>query len=356
MGDGKTPLGAVASEGARRLLLRMAANPDPRKDPPVGPGFASVPRDNMRGLAAMGLIRLYARTRDASLPAAIEGLSADGIGRVRAGMACELELLFDVDPSLAGRMTTRYSSDRNPRVLSWMRHPLIRLAGIDGAAALAAAENILSLGAAALAAAAADAVPALLFLSLQGKSRPALEMLRGALADAGLPREIRLMAAHLLGPHLSDPDARGGALELYSLLLDSGDPKTRNVAARCLTDSAADADPGSLAGEMRAHLDKMARSDRGGDRETLETLTAFLRDHWHRMPEQALGHLERVADLPESPHLRHVMTDAVEALNGLLRILPGEDNRRRCLSVLDRFAAAGWSPALKLLRAMERPD
>ncbi len=107
--------------------------------------------------------------------------------------------------------------------------------------------------------------------------------------------------------------------------------------------------------DFRSHT-PLTRSDREGDRETLEILTAFLRDHWHRMLEQALGHLERVAALPESPHLPHVMTDSVEALNGLLRTLPGEGDRRRCLSVLDRFAAAGWSPALKLLRAMEMPD
>ena len=270
-------------------------------------------------------------------------------------MACELELLFDADPALACRIAARYSSDRNPRVLSWMRYPLLRLARIDGPAALAAAENMLSLCGDAPDEA-AEAVPALLFLSLHGQSRPALDTLRGVLADAGLPREIRLMAAHLLGPYLSDPDARGGTLELYSLLLDSGDPKTRDVAARCLTDSVADADPGVPPGEIRAHLDKMARSDREGGPRTLEMLTAFLRDHWHRMPEQALGHLERVAALPESPHLPRVMRDAVEALNGLLRTLPGEDDRRRCLSVLDRFAAAGWSPALKLLRAIERPD
>lgn len=289
------------------------------------------------------------------LPAAIEGLSADGIGRVRASVACELELLFDADPAMAGRIAARYSSDRNLRVLSWMRYPLLRLAEADGAAALAAAENVLSLCGDAPDEA-AEAVPALLFLSLHGQSRPALETLRGALADAGLPREIRLMAARLLGPYLSVPDARDGALELYSLLLDSGDPETRDVAARCLTDSAADADPGALVGDIRDHLDKMARSDRGGGSRTLEMLTAFLKNHWHRMPEQALGHLGRVAALPESPHLPHVMRDAVEALDGLLRTLPEEDYRRRCLSVLDRFAAAGWSPALKLLRAMERPD
>ncbi len=100
----------------------------------------------------------------------------------------------------------------------------------------------------------------------------------------------------------------------------------------------------------------MARSDREGGSRTLEMLTAFLRDHWHQMPEQALGRLERVAALHESPHLPLVMTDSVEALDGLPWTLPGEGDGRRCLSVLDRFAAAGWSPALDLLRAMEKPD
>ena len=105
-------------------------------------------------------------------------------------------------------------------------------------------------------------------------------------------------------------------------------------------------------------MDKMAREADGGEHgdHIQEVITGLLRKHWHMFPERALGHLERIAARPESPYMYRIMSDAVEALNGLFRTLPDEDDRRRCLSVLDRFAMAGLPPALDLLRKMERPD
>ena len=191
------------------------------------------------------------------------------------------------------------------------------------------------------------------------RNRQAFATLRSVLADTG-PPEVREAAMHMFGGCLSEPDAQDGALEAFSLLLDSADHGTRAEAARCLALAIDDytGDMAVLVERTRGHLDKMASRAGGGDsgHRMLGALTGILKGQWQLMPERALGYLERVADRPESPYQPRIMRNAVEVLNGLFRMQHGEDGRRRCLSVLDRFVAAGWPSALDLLRKMERPD
>ena len=339
--------------------MDAAARPDPPGGEPGAPGPAPAEPGIVRALAAGGLIRLYARARDDSLSSAIERLSADGTAQVRCAVADELETLFDADRALAGRITARYASDPDDDVVHSASYSLPLLAKTDEGAALAAVERMLSPRRAAPDAA-VDAVRPLLFLALSRRNHGARAMLDDILADTGPSGEARQTATRMLGRYLPGPDTQDEALVAFSFLLDSEDPETRANAARCLTRSIAcrTGSPAVLLEKVQGHLDKMAREADGGGHghRVLETLTAFLKDHWHLMPGRALGHLERVAALPESPYQPYVMMDAVETLNGLFRELPDEDDRRRCLSVLDRFAMAGWAPALDLLRKMERPD
>ena len=359
MGDVETPLDDATAGRARRLLLDVAARPEPRGGESARPGSASAEPGTMRGLAAMGLIRLYTRTRDGSLPATIERLSEDGAGRVRCDVADELRPLFDAEPALAGRITARYASDPDDDVVCTASYLLPLLVKTDEDAALAAIEKILS-PRRAVPNAATGAVQPLLFLALTRRNSEARAMLDGILADSSPFRDARLTAMHMLGQYLSRPDTRDGALDAFSPLLGSGDPKTRDEAAYCLARSIEHCagDPAAPLEKIQGHLDKMSREAGGDGRglRILETLTAFLKKRWRLMPGRALGHLERVAALPESPYQPPIMMDAVETLNGLFRELPDEGDRRRCLSVLDRFAMAGWTPALDLLRKMERPD
>ena len=359
MGDSETSLDAAAAGRVRRILLDAAARPDTRANESAATGPAPADPGTVRGLAAKGLIRLYARSRDGSLPAAIERLSEDGTGSVRCAVAEDLDPLFDADPALASRITSRCASDSDDDVLYTITYPLLRLAKADECAALAAVEKMLLPHCVA-----SDASPAavkpLLFLALSKQNRRARAMLDGLLADTGPSVEARQTATHLLGRYLPGPGTQDGALGAFSLLLDSGDPKTRAEAASCLARSI-ERNAGSPAvplEKIQSHLVKMSREADVGRHglQILETLTAFLKKHWHLMPGRALGHLERAAALPESPYQAPIMMDAVETLNELFRELPDEDDRRRCLSVLDRFAMAGWPPALDLLRKMERPD
>lgn len=352
------PPDAAAAERLQRLLLGLAAIQGPEEGAPDGRTADPDARAKTRMQAARGLVRLHVRAPDAALSAAIEEISADVSGTVRGGMARELEALFGADPALAGRMAARYSRDRDRRVLYSMKGVLLELAKADEAAALAAVENVLSL-ADSDPYEAADAAWPLLVLALRMRNRQAFATLRSVLADTG-PPEVREAAMHMLGGCLSEPDAQDGVLEAFSLLLDSGDHGTRAEAARCLALAIDDytGDMAALVERTRGHLDKMAGGAGGGDsgHQMLGALTGILKDQWQLMPERALGYLERVADRPESPYQPLIMWNAVEVLNGLFRMQHSEDSRRRCLSVLDRFVAAGWPSALDLLRKMERPD
>ena len=359
LGDGDAPLDGATAGHVRSLFLAAIDRPDFHGSEPGAPGISPAELCIMRGLAARGLIRLYGRTRDDSLPDVIEELSADEAGSVRCAVAEELELLFDANPALAGRITSGYALDTDDNVLFTISYPLLRLAKTDEGAAIGAIEKLL-LPHRAASDAAYSAIRPLLFLALAGRNPNARAILDGVLADTGSSEDARLTAMHTLGRYLSGPSTRDGALDDFSLLLDSEYLKTRTEAAYCLIFSIDRhaGGPAPLLEKIQVHLDKMSRGVRGddGDHRILETLTDFLRKYWHLMPRRALGHLEQVAALPESPYQPYVMMDAVETLNGLFRELPGEDDRRRCLSVLDRFAMAGWPPALDLLRKMERPD
>ncbi len=352
------PPDAAAAGRLRRLLLDLASMQGPEEGAPGGLEADPGARARTRMLAARGLVRLHIRSPDASLSATIEEIAADGSGRVRGGVARELEALFGADPALAGRIAARYSRDRDRRVLDHMKGALLEFVKVDESAALAAVENILSL-ADSDPDEAADAAWPLLVLALRMRSRQAFATLRGVLADTG-PPEVREAAMHMLGGCLSEPDAQDGALEAFSLLLDSGDHGTRAEAARCLALAIDDytGDMAVLVERTRGHLDKMASRAGGGDsgHRMLGALTGILKGQWQLMPERALVYLERVADRPESPYQPLIMGNAVEILNGLFRMQHSEDSRRRCLSVLDRFVAAGWPSALDLLRKMERSD
>ena len=355
--DGISP-DAAAAERLQRLLLGLAAIQGPEEGAPDGRTADPDARARTRMQAARGLVRLHIRSPDAALSAAIEDISADESGMVRGGVARELEALFGADPALAGRIAARYSRDRDRRVLYSMKGALLELAKADEAAALAAVENVLSL-ADSDPYEAVDAAWPLLVMALRMRNRQAFATLRGVLADTG-PPEVREAAMHMLGGCLSEPDAQDGALEAFSLLLDSGDHGTRAEAARCLALTIDDytGDMAALLEKAEGHLDKMAGGAGGGDsgHRMLGALTGILKDQWQLMPERALEYLERIAGRPESPYQPLIMRDAVDVLNGLFRMQHGEDGRRRCLSVLDRFVSAGWPSALDLLRKMERPD
>lgn len=331
------------------LLLNLASRPEPQGG---GQGSAPAERPSARGLAARGLIRLYAHTRDKALPAAIEGLSKDGADAVRSGVAADLHILFGADPSLADRIAARYASSKDPSVPSRMPaaafwREIDREDGppIDTGVFLACIADPHEFS---------PCVDTLLHSALAVRNAPARDLLDRILAAARLSWEIRQAVLDALGKsYLFDPRAQDGALEVLSTLLDSEDPATRENAAFVLTSSIERAgDPAAYVQRIAPHIGKMAGEADRDDRshKMLETLTSFLKRHCHLMPELALGHLERAARLPKAPDRPQIEENTVEALDALLRTPADGDGRRRCIAVLRRFAAAGHPGALDALR------
>ena len=349
----------------RALFLGLADHPDPRENAPsreAGGGRDEIAvRPTVRGLAARGLIRLCARTRDRSLLPAIEALSKDSINAVRGDVAEELVLLFGVDADLTRRIAARYSADADRRVLLCLTRTINLLAKDHPDDALAAVRNIL--GRQEATGYLAEYLPhALLFLALSKDVSRAWDLLQGALEDTTLPTEIRRgMPYALKEGYLFWHGTQDRALEIFSRLLDSEEPKVREAASFFLLSSIGDKGARaaeSLIGKMDKHLDKIAREAdaRPYNPQIVGTLVGFLRDHWRRMPERALDWLEKISNMPYASYQPAFMEGTVATLNEMFRSTTDERDRNRCLTVLDSFVKAGWPKAMDLLREMGRPD
>ena len=364
-GDGSAGLDDGLAARLRTLFLRLAKHPDPTEDAPrceaggSGDGLAVHP--TVRGLAARGLARLCARTRDMSLLPTIEDLSEDRINTVRSGVAEELEPLFGVDAGSACRIAARYSADADRRVMFYMPIVINLMAKKYPIDALAAVRNIL--GRREAAEYLAEYLPhALLFLALSADAPRAWDLLQDALEDASLPTEIRSgMPYALREGYLLYPATQDKALHTFSRLLDSKETEVREAASFFLLSPIKDAkagDAAALIGKIGAHLDKIAHEadECPYNSQTIGTLLRFLRHHWHSMPDRALAWLEKISSMPYAAYQPAFMEEAVATLNEMFRSRPDERDRDRCLAVLDGFVKAGWPKAMDLLRKMGRPD
>ena len=363
-GDGSDGLDAGLAARMRDLFLGLAGDPDPKENAPSGAGAGEGEIDvypTVRGLAARGLVRLCARTRDRSLLPAIKSLSEDRINTVRSAVAEELERLFGVDADLARGIAVRYSADLDRRVLFYMPGVINLLAKNYPDDALAAVRNIL--GRREAAGELAEYLPhALLFLALTEKMQGARELLQEVLEDTKLPTEIqRGMPFALKEAYLFWPSTQDDALEVFSSLLDSKVQSVREAASFFLLSSIGDAKTGDAAAlikKMHAHLDKIAleMDARPYNPQIVGTLVGFLSNHWHHMPKRSLAWLEKVSSMPYAAYQPAFMEGTVAALNGMFRSMPGESDRNKCLTVLDSFVKAGWPKAVDLLREIGRPD
>ena len=111
--------------------------------------------------------------------------------------------------------------------------------------------------------------------------------------------------------------------------------------------------------KIQRHLDKIASEvDRQSrDERLIEELVRFLEKFWDVLPEKTIDYLEKITDEKYSAYQAVLAEESVKILTGLFQHpLLSEENRKRCLDILDKYAMAGWKEALQLLSAMERPD
>ena len=361
-GDDTAELDADQAAKLRSLFLELAGSPDPREDEPDGDRAAPVVvYRSARRLAAQGLIQLCASTGDRSLLSAIELLSRDRVNAVRGGVAEDIVHLHAADAALARAIAARYSSDADRQVLVYMPRAVFLLARSHPDDAVSAIRNILSTPGA------ADGMPepisqALLYLALDKDIPPAWDLLDKAMEDTSLPAEIRRCIPFILKEgYLFKPDRQDASLKIFLKLLVSSEPTVRDSAAFFLLASAGDNGPDGAAAliqKIGPHLDSIA-AEAGADPHNpriIEALVRFLKEHWHRMPERALGLLESISRMPSAPYQPVFMEGTIAVLNGLFRTMPGEDDQGRCLSVLDVYVRAGWPDAMDLLAKMGRPD
>lgn len=353
--------GALAGQ-MRTLFLGLADSPHPYKDEPDGgPGEMITVVPTVRGLAARGLIRLCALTQDRSLLPAIESLSADHANTVRSYVAEDLGLLYGADAALARRIAVRYSADADRRVLFYMPNTLFLLARNHPDDSLLAIQNILSRRESA-GTMAEYISQALLFLALAKGHAGAWNVLQGVIDNACLPMEIRRCIPFILKEgYLFEPSTQDKALEIFSKLLDSKEKNVRAAASFFLLVSVGDGGNDALPAlieKICPHLDKIALETDAVpyNPEVIETLVGFLKDYWHLLPELALDLLEKVSQMRYASYNPAFMDGTVATLNGLFRTLTGDDDRNRCLSVLDSYVKAGWPNAMNLLREIGRPD
>lgn len=353
--DDEVPVDDAAAGNIRRLLTGLASCSEPEDGQVSTP--AACPA--VRGLATQGLIRLYVRTRDEALPAQIEELSKDAADAVRECVAEDIPLLFGAHPALADRMAARCASADQPLLPRMPDSAFWREIANEGGPPI----DIKDMLSACIAG--PDALPhcidALLSSALDRKNARARDLLDRILADTRIHLDIRLAVMHAIGKsYLFEPRAQDGALDALLLVLDSEDPEARENAAFILTSSIGEraGDPAAYVERITAHIDKMAGEADRDDRshKMLETLTSFLKKYCHLMPERALGHLERVAALPELPQHFVITENTVEALGTLLRTHADKCGRRRCIRALKRFARSGHPGAIDLVHEARRSD
>lgn len=256
--DGAAIDGATAGH-LKRLLVDLASGSDPPDGEPGGQDPAPDMRSAARGLAARGLIRLYVRTRDESLPDKIEDLLADSDDAARGCATVDIPLLFGADPDLADRIDAVYAPKQDPPAPFCMPpSPFWLELARKGGPPVDVKDMLSAWGAAP--GEAPCLVHALLFFALARRNARARDLLERILADTDLSEDMRLVVLQALAKsYLFNPHTQDGELEVLSLLLGSKDPAIRESAAFFLTSSIGEraGDP-SFVGKIAAHIDKMA--------------------------------------------------------------------------------------------------
>ncbi len=343
-----------------QCLLESSRDPDPEGDVADEPSKFLADHPGVRSLAALCIARLVAMRGGEATENALRELSKDPSNLVRGGIARGLAHLIPARYDLAYPILLEYSRDPDFRVRFFLGDRFDAVINKDPAQASAVIENMLVAGGPPM----PGTTNFLLYLALEKKDPRAAALLDRVAAEVKF-RDIRLDMPFALKPYLSSPDHQGAALDLLYRMIEAGPDVVRSKAVFFAfngIDGNDDAHAGShaYARKVTPHLGLLASLFGRGqfDLQTAEHAVRFLEAHWHAIPEVALSCLEAVAgsrpDLSHQPALAQCTTNIISGMIELYH--PGDSEWRRCLDVLDIYAAAGWPEVLALLAAMERPD
>lgn len=343
-----------------RLLLECKDDPDPAAGVEDERGSPMMVIPSVRGTAAACLARLLAHRKSRGAAAALAELSDDPVNLVRGDVSRALGRLLGADRPLALRIALQYSRDPDPRPRYFLHGALPGIAAASPPDASAIVRNMLTMGgvdASILAAAIAH-------LALEKRDPLALEMLDQIADGNGFAEPLRAAVPHALRGRLAGQESRDEALDiLYRMLKNDPSPTVCQKAAFFALDWTKEA---GASGERNPaqkcvpHLELMATMMAKPPFDTFiaESMVEFLERHWSDMPRTALRCLEAVSSDPGGRAAGHpALADAsARVLAGLLQHHTMSDaDWRRCVDILDAYAAIGWPAAVKLLSEMERP-
>ena len=343
-----------------RLLLECKDDSDPAAGVEDERGSHMMVIPSVRGTAAACLARLLSHRKSRRAAAALAELSDDPVNLVRGDVSRALGRLLRADRPLALRIALQYSRDPDPRPRYFLHGALPGIAAASPPDASAIVRNMLTMGG-------VDArilAAAIAHLALERRDPLALEMLDQIADGNGFADPLRAAVPYALRGRLAGQESRDEALDiLYRMLKNDLFPTVRQKAAFFALDWTKEA---GASGERNPaqkcvpHLELMAAmmAEPPFDTFIAESMVEFLERHWSDMPRTALRCLEAVSSDPGGRAAGHpALADAsARVLAGLLQHHTMSDaDWRRCVDILDAYAAIGWPAAVKLLSEMERP-
>lgn len=353
------------TQSIKELLISCKDDPSPEDDADDDQHIMYY--DTVRGLTAKCLVKLLFHSKDPTLVPLVKELSDDPVNIVRGDMCSMLDYLFDHDHELAYLIAKKYSTDDSTRVQYYLPTVLQRLANVNPKQATLIINNILDTQAKSGRIHQVEYLAYLvIYLAFHKEDQSAIYLLDRIVKERVFSPEIRSKIPFALKDHyLFVDEFQAKSLDLLYALLDDPNWQVRDMAAFFTLYSFSkheSVDGKEFVKKIGRHLDRIASEV---DRDSwcpriIENLVRFLIDFWHLLPEKTIDYLEKMTDqkVKEYSASQPVFAEnSVTIIAGLLQHTPlSEENRRRCLDVLDIYAMAGWYEALQLLGAMEHHD
>lgn len=348
----------------KKILVENMDDPDPQNDEKYRDDLLQY-YSTVRGLVARCVVQLLYHSKDITLVPIVKKLSDDSVNIVREEICTVLSDLLHYDYDLAYLITKQYSRDPDLRTFRFLFDVLWFIADKNPKHATLIISNML------------NTYPTnyqkireiedfLLYLSFQKKENAAINLLNKIVDDRLFPSEIRRnIPFKLKEEYLFKDEFQDNSLSLLYRLLDDPDHEVREKAAfftLILVEKNKNANNQKLVRKIEKHLDRIASEvdKQPMDPRLIEHLVDFLKEFWDMLPEKTINYLEKIIN--ERVRIYSVSQPVLASAS--VKILTGifqhpslsKDDQKRCLDILDKYAAVGWPDALQLLSAMERPD
>ena len=358
----KKDLDALRLSKLQAYLLSESLNEYSQENPNVNDQLYLSQNNTVREIVPTCLIRLYYHTKDEKLVESIEKLADDGVSTVRAEIGCELRYLYAVNPTLALRIIRKYSMEQDVKTQFCLTDVVGIVATKRPQEAADIIDSIFETGKSNNYQSCQHYSEILVYLSLTRQNSVAKSLLNNLITKPDYPSSCKEGLPFILKSYLLNESTQNATLKIFSELLSNDDPEVREKASFFLLVTLKDdiSEKQKIIGRIRPHLDKIAKET---ERKPLhlriiESLIEFLEKNWVYIQVDSVRYLQTIADSGKALEFRpRIANGVIEILNGLFREgMLDNENKHRCLDVLDIFARAGWPKALELLDIMQRPD